>query len=108
MGMPVTVDVRDHEAATAAFDEVYADLAWVDSTFSTYRPGSAISLINDGTLSIERSEPVVREVLALCRRYERETDGYFSAWREGRLDSSGLVKGWAIQRAAAILDRYGY
>jgi FAD:protein FMN transferase len=108
MGMPVTVDVRDPEAATAALDEVYADLAWVDSVFSTYRPGSAISRINDGTLSIERSEPVVRDVLALCDRYERETDGYFSAWREGRFDPSGLVKGWAIERAAAILDRHGY
>ncbi len=108
MGMPVTVDVRDPGAAASALDEVYGDLAYVDSIFSTYRPESPISQINAGRLSPEESAPIVRAVLALCREFERSTNGYFSPWHDGVLDPSGLVKGWAIARAATILDGHGY
>ena len=33
--------------------------------------------------------------------------GYFSAWIGGTFDPSGLVKGWAIDRATSILTRKG-
>jgi thiamine biosynthesis lipoprotein len=108
MGMPVTVDVRDEAENPAALDEVYADLVFVDQTFSPFLPDSAISRINRGEVSPDDVDPVVLEVLDLCRLYEKATDGYFSAWIGGRLDPSGLVKGWAIGRAASILDRHGY
>jgi thiamine biosynthesis lipoprotein len=32
------------------------------------------------------------------------TGGYFDARARGRLDPSGLVKGWAVDRAVALLD----
>ena len=35
------------------------------------------------------------------------TGGYFDARAGGRLDPSGLVKGWAVDRAAALLDAAG-
>ena len=50
----------------------------------------------------------MRDVLALCREYERRTNGFFSPWHRGHLDPSGLVKGWALARAAGILDARGY
>lgn len=106
--MPVTVDVRDATVVATALDEIYADLVHVDSVFSTYRPDSLISQINRGGLSIDESGPLVRTVLELCGAYERITDGYFSPWHDGVLDPSGLVKGWAIARAAALLDARGY
>ena len=53
------------------------------------------------------ADPLVREVLARCERLREETGGYFDARAGGRLDPSGLVKGWAVDRAAALLDAPG-
>jgi thiamine biosynthesis lipoprotein len=49
----------------------------------------------------------VREVLARCEELRLETRGYFDARAAGILDPSGLVKGWAVDRAAAILEGDG-
>ena len=75
--------------------------------FSTYRPGSEVSRLDRGELREEDASPDVRLVLDLCRRYAHATGGWFSARIAGRLDPSGLVKGWAIDRACGILERHG-
>jgi thiamine biosynthesis lipoprotein len=108
MGMPVSVDVRDEAAEQKALDQVFADLRFVDQVFSPFIPDSQVSRIDRGELRPEHAGSLVRHVLSLCRHYEIATGGYFSAWIEGRLDPSGLVKGWAIDRACAILDGHGY
>jgi thiamine biosynthesis lipoprotein len=36
-----------------------------------------------------------------------ETDGYFSALWRGEIDPTGLVKGWAIERASLLLRAHG-
>ena len=103
MGMPISV-------AGAGSDAVEAVFAWlrrVDTLFSTYRPGSEISRLDRGELALEDADPLVREVLARCERLREETGGYFDARAGGRLDPSGLVKGWAVERAAALLDASG-
>jgi FAD:protein FMN transferase len=107
MGMPVTIDVRDAGVDPAALDEAFADLGHVDRLFSTYRADSEVSRIDRGELRAEDAGPEVRAVLDLCERYRRATGGWFSAWIGGRLDPSGLVKSWAMDRACAILERHG-
>ena len=94
MGMPVRV-AGDVDAA-----RVFAWLRWVDATFSTYRPDSEISRLGRG----ERFEPhpLVRSVLARCEALRAATGGWFDARAGGRLDPSGYVKGWAVERAAAF------
>jgi FAD:protein FMN transferase len=106
MGMPVVVDVRDHGAGAAAIDAVFDWLREVDARFSTYKEDSAVSRINRGELAVGDAHPDVREVLARCDELHSETRGYFDAnAADARtLDPSGLVKGWAVDRAAAILD----
>jgi thiamine biosynthesis lipoprotein len=94
MGMPVRVE-GDVDAA-----RVFAWLRWVDATFSTYRPDSEISRLDRGEL--DDPHPLVREVLARCEALRVETGGLFDARAGGRLDPSGYVKGWAVQRAAAF------
>ena len=79
----------------------------VDALFSTYRAGSEISRIDRGELAIADADPLVSEVLVRCERVREETDGYFDARASGRLDPSGLVKGWAVERAAALLEASG-
>jgi FAD:protein FMN transferase len=103
MGMPVTVQAGDRDAAEAVFE----DFALLDRTFSPFLPDSRVSRINRGELLVEEAGPLVAQALELCRLYEAATEGYFSAWFGGRLDPSGLVKGWAIDRGCSILDRAG-
>ena len=108
MGMPVTISVTDaNPAAPLALEEAFADFTLLDRTFSAFLPDSAISRINRCELPVSESGSLVRQAIELCRHYERATGGYFTAWRDGRFDPSGLVKGWAIDRACSILDHHG-
>lgn len=106
--MPVTVQVLDDAADDEALVRVFDDFALLDRTFSSFLVDSEVSRINRKELRPEDAGPLVNHVIELCRHYERATNGFFSAWIAGRFDPSGLVKGWAIDRACSILDRYGY
>jgi FAD:protein FMN transferase len=109
MGMPVVVDVRDEDVGDAAVDRVFDWLRFVDATFSTYKDESQISRINRGELAVADAHETVREVLDRCEELRRETDGYFDARAPlaGSVDPSGVVKGWAVDRAGAVLDECG-
>ena len=107
MGTVFTVALRDPGDWDEALADVVAWLHRVDALFSTYRPGSDLSRIRAGQLAPEAADPVVRTVLDLCRQYEIETDRYFTAQLPGGLDPTGLVKGWAIQRASDLLHEHG-
>jgi len=106
--MPVTANVVGDSVEPAALDEVFAEFELLDGIFSPFIETSAVSRINRGELVPEEAGHLMNQVVNLCRQYERATDGYFSAWIDGRFDPSGLVKGWAIDRACSILDRHGY
>jgi thiamine biosynthesis lipoprotein len=105
MGTVVSFDVD------AAFGAAVADavrwLHWVDATFSTFRADSEISRLGQGTMTQGQCAPEVGEVLAACASLHARTGGYFSATAGGSLDPSGYVKGWAVERAAAILAQAG-
>jgi thiamine biosynthesis lipoprotein len=108
MGMPISLALRGRHAADQeghiAWAEVMAVLRDVDRVFSTYRPDSFVSRLGRGELSVAECPPEVAEVLALGEVAERESFGAFSVRRPGRpLDPSGVVKGWAVERAAAAL-----
>lgn len=115
MGMPIGIDVRDElgllDQATIddAIEAAYRWLHWVDATFSTYKDDSEINRLGRGELALEDCAPEVQEVLERCAELRRETNGYFDARAglDGRLDPSGLVKGWSVDRASAILAEAG-
>jgi thiamine biosynthesis lipoprotein len=110
MGMPILVDLRDEDRDSAgALEQIFAWFSWVDATFSTYKQDSEISRLNRGELALESAHREVGWVLARCETLHHETNGYFDihAASPDRLDPSGLVKGWAVDRAAAILDAAG-
>jgi FAD:protein FMN transferase len=112
MGMPISLALRGRHtgdaAADAAWAAVLASLRAADRVFSTYRADSVVSAIRRGELAVADAPDEVHEVLDVGARAERATDGAFSVWRPGPdgrrvLDPSGVVKGWALQRAAAAL-----
>jgi len=108
MGLPVVVDIRDDDEAGPALERMFDWLRWVDATFSTFKEDSEISRINRGELRRDDAHPEVRRVLDRCDQLCEETQGYFDMRAPGgSIDPSGLVKGWAIDRAAAILDDAG-
>jgi thiamine biosynthesis lipoprotein len=112
MGMPVSLALRgrhtDDEAADVAWTAVLASLREADRVFSTYRADSVVAAIRRGDLSPADAPDEVHEVLAIGARAERATGGAFSVWRGGTdddplLDPSGVVKGWAVERASVFL-----
>lgn len=112
MGMAVSIDIRDANCPTDAIGEVVTWLHHVDQTFSTYRLESPISALGRGELTLGNSPEEIREVLRRCEALRLETDGAFDAFdvpapNGTRLDPSGFVKGWAIERAAGVLEGYG-
>jgi thiamine biosynthesis lipoprotein len=107
MGLPIVVDVRD-DCTVDVLDQLFDWLRWVDATFSTFKDDSAISRLNRGELHREDAHPHVRHVLKRCEELRNETNGYFDMYTPaGSIDPSGLVKGWAVDRAAEILDDAG-
>jgi thiamine biosynthesis lipoprotein len=107
MGIPVGIDVRDDGVDPAALARAFADLRWVDATFSPYRADSEVRRLDAATLPPPDAHPEVRAVLARCERLRARTRGCFDVRATGALDPSGFVKGWAVERAAAILVEAG-
>jgi thiamine biosynthesis lipoprotein len=105
MGMPIGIDLAGGDAIDV--EPAFAWLREVDATFSTYRDDSAISRLDRGEVTLADCPPEVDEVLSRCLELERRTRGYFSARPAGRLDPSGLVKGWAVGGAARLLAQAG-
>jgi thiamine biosynthesis lipoprotein len=109
MGMPIVLDVRDDQPDAGAIARMWDSLRRVDAVFSTYKEDSEISRLNRGELALEDASPEVREVLDRCEELRVETGGYFDARAAGDgVDPSGLVKGWAVDRACAVLDEAGF
>lgn len=122
MGMPIGIDLRDEDVNPAILEEAFTWLRRVDAIFSTYKLESEMSQINRGALRLDEADPDVRIVLQRCEQLRFQTGGYFDAraafWQgEARtriddpsaaaVDPSGLVKGWAVDRAADLLDAAG-
>jgi FAD:protein FMN transferase len=120
MGMPITVAIPDRErmdgpapgerypTVDEAMEAVFQLFREVDERFSPYKPGSETSRIDRGELAETDAGPDMREVLTLSEETRRQTDGYFNVRGNGHFDPSGLVKGWAIARAARLLDEDGF
>jgi thiamine biosynthesis lipoprotein len=60
------------------------------------------SRLGRGEVALDQCPPQVAEVLALGERARRESGGAFDVRRDGVLDPSGVVKGWAVARAARL------
>ncbi|MBD0423963.1 FAD:protein FMN transferase [Streptomyces sp. TRM S81-3] len=102
MGTVFSFDVRggDPDAVRAALDEAVAGLHRADEVFSTYREDSQVSRLARGEPAAAECAAEVAEVLALAAEAERVSEGWFSTSYAGRLDPTGIVKGWAVERAA--------
>lgn len=109
MGFPISVDIRGEGDFTAAVGSAFNALTDADRRFSRYRPDSEVSRANRGRLVPSDYSDDLREVLAIGASVQRNSNGAFALRVPGGagLDTDGVVKGWAVQRAADILVRAG-
>lgn len=112
MGTVVTLDVRTAAGPVelaAAFAEAAELLHLTDELLSTWQPGSWASRLLAGDAALDDCPAPVRDVVLLAEELADATEGYFTPyWRRGTgagdgPDPTGLVKGWAAQRASEIL-----
>ncbi|MBL8932135.1 MAG: FAD:protein FMN transferase [Kineosporiaceae bacterium] len=117
MGMPISIHLRGsglrrpadgENGVAAAIADTFAVLREVEDRFSTYSPDSEISRMARGELTARDAHPQVRDVIRLCEQARERTEGWFDARRPdgtggSTFDPTGLVKGWAVQRACSAL-----
>jgi thiamine biosynthesis lipoprotein len=110
MGTAVSFWLRPGPAASEAtaralLARAVASLHEADATFSLHKPESPASRLRRGEIDVSAAPPEMAEVLALCERARELTGGWFDPWGlPGGLDPTGLVKGWAAQRALGIIE----
>jgi thiamine biosynthesis lipoprotein len=106
----ITVDrgPRSTAAARGAIEAACGVLHDADSIYSTFDPDSPLSRHRRGELRREELPDTLLEVLERCAAAVRLTGGAFDPWAmPGGFDPTGLVKGWAAQRALQQLSAAG-
>lgn len=107
-GTVLFIDVTSVVDIEAAIAKVKQYVQHVDEVFSTYKENSIISQLRRGEIAIEGCSPEVIEVWNLCAYVKDLTEGAFDPWAvAGGFDPSGLVKGWAADKCAEILQHAG-
>jgi len=108
MGMPITVEVVDQGVRSRHFDSVFCLFRQVDERFSPFKETSETTLWDRGLLKSSQISPQMRAVMQLAEETTEASGGYFDVYREGRFNPVGIVKGWAIHKAARLLRLAGF
>ncbi len=95
---------RSNADIRRAVTSACAELHEVDRVFSTWKPESPLSRLRRGDLPLPTAPAGVHQVLDLCAQVRDLSSGWFDPWAmPGGVDPTGLVKGWAVERALAAL-----
>jgi FAD:protein FMN transferase len=105
----------DPELFSTAAEAAFACLRHADEVFSPFTADSPVSRIRDGRLRLAElgdhpDGAEIQEVLDVCLSLKIESGGAFDAWAVGDppvFDPCGAVKGWAAERASALLSARG-
>ena len=111
MGTAVSMHLRlrsgtSEPAATVgpALERACAELRHADAVFSTWKTESPMSRVRRGLLPLETAPEEIHQVLDLCAYARELTAGWFDPWAmPGGVDPTGIVKGWAVERALGTL-----
>ena len=116
MGTVVSMTVHPGVLGPAAVDRAMAAACDVlhraDRVFSTWTAWSPMSRLRRGAVRLDQLDDEdageIAAVLALCSHAKQLSGGFFDPWAmAGGVDPTGLVKGWALEQAAAVLDGAG-
>ncbi len=113
MGTVVSFRVRpgpdlNPAVAKSLIHEACRRLHEADRVFSTWQHQSPLSRYRRGELQLNEAPAEVAEVLELCWYAKSLSGGFFDPWAmPGGVDPTGLVKGWAVGQATAVLANGG-
>lgn len=111
MGTAVSFAVasdKPPEAIAAAIRSACSVLHEADAVFSTWNTRSPLSRLRRGDAQPGEMPAEVTEVLRQCEAARTATAGWFDPWAApGGVDPTGLVKGWAVERALGVLGDAG-
>ena len=98
MGMPISIDIP-----TCNSDKIFKALfdicANTDERFSPYKKTSEICKLWNGSVKQQYISQDMKHIMAECAKYEKLTNGYFSAHFSGKqFNPTGYVKAWCLQR----------
>ncbi len=124
MGLPISIHLRERPGsnsevgagmdvietqtfsvgeAEAAVESAFDRLRRCDHIFSPYLADSNLNAVRNGSMGEKDAGSEFAEVMILSLDAKERTAGFFDVHFAGPLDPSGLVKGWAAERAAALL-----
>jgi thiamine biosynthesis lipoprotein len=113
MGTIVTIDLYgdahlDTRDLSRRVDAAEGVVREADEVFSTWKSHSPLSRFRRGELTMGEVPADILDVLELCRTARLLSRGWFDPWSmPGGVDPTGLVKGWAAQRALDPLRQLG-
>lgn len=110
MTMPCTLTIADKKSdlqISKIISALKSYLNKVDETFSIFNKTSEISRINQKLLDKTKASSPVQQVLKLCEETKSLTNGFFEIEENGQIDTNGMVKGWAINESAKLLEQMG-
>lgn len=94
--------------ARRAVDRACRRLHRLERIFTTWDPASPMSRLRRGELPMSEAPPEIPPVLDLCETARELSGGWFDPWAmPGGVDPTGLVKGWAVERALDVLRDAG-
>lgn len=108
MGMRGVICIVDTHATKKDADDIFRFYKTIDDRFSTYKKTSEISKINQGKILKKDYSALMRKILKLASDTKTKTQGIFDVYYQGKLDPSGIVKGYAIYEAARMLRKKGF
>lgn len=110
MGTMISLYLPDGGAGSSAADAVFDWFHEVDERFSPYKPESEVSRVIAGDIPLAQVSADLAEVVEIADAVEVLSGGAFDirGFRpDGRPDPTGVVKGWSVDRAGAILTAAG-
>lgn len=104
MGMPIILNISG--APREIFGKIFNYFREVDNKFSPFKKDSELSKINRGEIKIPDQE--MELIFKLAQKTKVETNGFFDIQKKDKIDTCGIVKGWAISEAAKKLFAMGF
>jgi thiamine biosynthesis lipoprotein len=111
MGTMISLYLPHGGASSPAADTAFDWFHEVDERFSPYKPGSEVSRVMRGEIALSQVSADLAEVLEIADAVEALSSGAFDIRghrEDGLPDPTGVVKGWSVDRAGAILAAAGH